>query len=127
MAMKDRIRLVRKQSKLNQTEFGEKIGATQAMVTSYETGRVPPSDSMLKLISKEFGVSYAWLKTGEGPMNDPLPNDSALGKLTETYLSLPERLRMMVDVLVSMDPEWYKTLDAAFEEIERRHKEKGAD
>jgi len=125
--MNDRIKRIRKENNLTQSEFASKVGATRAMIASYEGGAVTPSDSMLKLISKEFGVSYAWLKTGEGPMNDPLPNDSALGKLTETYLSLPERLRMMVDVLVSMDPEWYKTLDAAFEEIERRHKEKGAD
>lgn len=127
LTMNERIKSIRKASGLNQSEFADRIGATRDKVASYETGRVIPTDTVLKLISKEFSVSYAWLKTGEGPMNDPLPNDSALGKLTETYLSLPERLRMMVDVLVSMDPEWYKTLDAAFEEIERRHKEKGAD
>ena len=48
--MKDRIKAIRKERKLNQTEFGDRIGATQAMVTSYETGRVVPSDSILKLI-----------------------------------------------------------------------------
>ena len=121
--MKDRIRIVRKRSGLNQTEFGSRIGATQAMLTSYETGRVEPSDTVLKLISKEFGVSYIWLKTGEGPMEDPMPDDDSLDRLTETYRSLPDRLRMLVDALAKMDPEWWKTLDAAFDEIERRKKE----
>ena len=123
--MKDRIRAVRKARKLNQTEFGKKIGATQAMVTSYETGRVVPSDTVLKLICKEYGVSYAWLKNGEGPMEDPLPEDAALDRLTETYRALPDRLKAMVDMLASADPEWYKTLDAAFEELEKRKKQKG--
>lgn len=120
--MKDRIRSVRKKSGLNQTEFGNRIGATQAMLTSYETGRVIPSDTVLKLICKEFGVSYAWLKTGEGPMEDPVAELSAIDKLTETYQSLPDRLKSLVDALCEMDPEWWRKLDAAFAEIERRKK-----
>lgn len=120
--MNERIKTIRKSAKLNQTEFGSRIGATQAMITSYETGKVIPSDPVLKLICKEFNISYAWLKTGEGPMEEPLPDDTSLDKLTETYRSLPDRLRLLVDALVEMDPEWWKTLDAAFAEIERRKK-----
>lgn len=123
--MNERIKAIRKRSQLTQTEFGDRIGATRAMIASYEGGAVVPADSILKLISKEFNVSYAWLKNGEGPMEDPLPDDAALDRLTETYRALPERLMAMVDVLASMDPEWYKTLDAAFEELERRKKQQG--
>lgn len=125
--MKDRIKAVRKERKLNQTEFGDRIGASQAMVTSYETGRVVPSDSILKLISKEFGVSYTWLKTGEGEMEDLAPQVDIIRRLTNTYLSLPDRLQLLVDALVEMDPEWFRTLDAAFREIERRHEKRDAE
>lgn len=118
--MNERIKQVRKNLNLTQTEFGSRIGATRAMIASYEGGAVVPSDSILKLISMEFGVSYAWLKTGEGPMEDPMPNDDKLDRLTETYRSLPDRLKSLVDALAQMDPEWYKTLDEAFAEIERR-------
>ena len=120
--MKERIKAIRKRSGLNQTDFGSRIGATQAMLTSYETGRVIPPEPTLKLICKEFNISYAWLKTGEGPMEDPTADRETLEKLTDVYQSLPDRLRTLVDVLVDMDPEWWKTLDAAFEEIERRRK-----
>ncbi len=125
--MKDRIKAIRKERKLNQTEFGDRIGATQAMVTSYETGRVVPSDSILKLISKEFGISYLWLKTGKGEMEDPAPKVAAIKRLTDTYLSLPDRLKMLVDALVEMDPKWFETLDTALAEIERRQKERDAE
>lgn len=120
--MKDRIKAIRKDHSLTQTEFADQIGATRAMIASYEGGAVVPSDTILKLICKEFNVSYAWLKTGEGPMEDPTSDRETLEKLTDVYQSLPDRLKTLVDVLVDMDPEWWKTLDAAFEEIERRRK-----
>ena len=125
--MNERIKTIRKRSSLNQTEFAERIGASRDKVASYETGRVVPSDSILKLISKEFHISYAWLKTGEGPMEDPMPDDGSLDRLTETYRSLPDRLRSLVDALVEMDPDWWKTLDEAFAEIERRKQKRDAE
>ena len=118
--MKDRIKAVRKANNLTQTEFGERIGATRPMVASYEGGAVVPGDTILKLISKEFSISYAWLKTGEGPMEDPMLDDAVADKILNSYQNMPDRLRMLVDALVEMDPEWWKTLDAAFAEIERR-------
>ena len=121
--MKERIKTIRKNACLNQTEFADRIGASRDKVASYETGRVIPSDSILKLISKEFNVSFAWLKTGEGPMED-ISDDSSIMRVIETYQALPDRLRSLVYALAEMDPEWYKTLDEAFAELERR-KRKG--
>ena len=125
--MNERIKTVRKNAKLNQTEFADRIGASRDKIASYETGRVIPTDTVLKLISKEFGISYAWLKTGEGPMDDPILDDDLSEQLAAKYRSLPDRLQMLVDALIEMDPEWYKTLDEALAEIERRHKERGAE
>ena len=125
--MNERIKTVRKTANMNQTKFADKIGATRDKIASYETGRVIPTDTVQKLISKEFNVSYAWLKTGEGPMLDPEPDDSTIDRMAETYSSLPDRLRSLVDALIRMDPEWYKTLDEAFEAIKRRNSERGAD
>ena len=125
--MNERIKAIRKSAGLNQTEFAERIGASRDKVASYELGRVVPADTVLKLISKEFGISYAWLKTGEGPMDDPILDDDLSERLAAKYRSLPDRLQMLVDALIEMDPEWYKTLDEALAEIERRHKERDAE
>lgn len=118
--MKDRVKAIRKNNSLTQTEFAERLGVSRDVIATYESGRVIPGDAILKLISKEFSVSFAWLKTGEGPMEDPLPDDNVAGKILDSYQNMPDRLRMLVDALVEMDPEWWKTLDAAFAEIERR-------
>lgn len=122
--MKDRIKLVRTNANLNIRQFGECIGTTPASVSRYESGERIPSNAVLLAISREFHVSLAWLKTGEGPMMDPLPDEDSIRRLTDTYMSLPERLKTLVDALAEMDPEWYRTLDEAFEEIEKRRKHK---
>lgn len=119
--MKDRIKAVREANNMNRTRFAEKLNTSVATISRYESGDRIPSDATLKLISKEFNVSYAWLKNGEGPMDD-ISDDSSILRVIETYQSLPDRLRALVDALATMDPEWYKTLDEAFAEIERRKK-----
>lgn len=118
--MKERIKQVREQNGLNLTRFAEALGLTVSAVSLYENGKREPSNAVLTSISKTFGVSYAWLKTGEGPMEDPVVDDAIADKILNSYQNMPDRLRMLVDALVEMDPEWWKTLDAAFAEIERR-------
>lgn len=70
MTLGERIRAVRlaQVPKLSQSEFGEITGMTRAQITTYEIDKVVASDSYLRLLSLKFGVSYAWLKTGEGEM-----------------------------------------------------------
>lgn len=123
--MKERLKMAREHSGLNKTKFAEKLGLTVSTVSLYESGNRVPADSTLKLISKEFSISYDWLKTGEGPMEIPQADDGSLSRVIESYQNLPENLQMMIDALAEMDPEWWKTLDIAFEEIKRRRK--GAD
>lgn len=69
--MKDRIKKLRKALGLNQTQFGERIGVKQNTVAVYELGRAIPSESVITLIQREFGVSEEWLRTGEGEMFVP--------------------------------------------------------
>lgn len=65
-SVNERIKLIRKNLKMNQTEFGAEIGATQKMVTTYETGAVIPDKSIRLLICQKFNVNESWLETGEG-------------------------------------------------------------
>ena len=66
--MQNRIRLLRKTLNLTQAAFGERIAVKANTITNYETGLRAPSDSVIRSICREFGVSEAWLRTGEEPM-----------------------------------------------------------
>ena len=69
--MKDRIKQIRRDMKLTQTAFAKRVGVTRDVVASWENGRVEPPEAVIRLLCREQGVSYAWLKSGEEPMHVP--------------------------------------------------------
>lgn len=68
--MNDRIKQLRKKEGLTQTEFGQRIGVKGNTITGYETELRTPSDAIIKAISREFGVSEEWMRTGEMCINE---------------------------------------------------------
>lgn len=66
MEQNERLKTVRKQLGLNQTDFGSKVAVSQATIAGYESGIRAPSDAILKLICVTYNVDYKWLKDGEG-------------------------------------------------------------
>ena len=66
--LNERIKKVRKFLGLTQQEFGEKLGKSWKTINRWEAGEWEAPEIALKLIAQIFGVSYHWLKTGEGEM-----------------------------------------------------------
>lgn len=73
--MKDRICAIRKEAKLTQAEFAEKLGLTKNFISLLENGNRIPSDRTISDICREFRVNEKWLRTGEGPMYMPEADD----------------------------------------------------
>ena len=66
--MKNRIRELRKELGLTQSEFGSRLGVKGNTVTGYEAGSRAPSDAIIFSICREFDVNEEWLRTGSGDM-----------------------------------------------------------
>lgn len=86
MDISDRIRIIRKNTGLNQTLFGEKLGISRSVVKNielnvYKTG-IP--ENIVKLICCKFNVNENWLKMGIGEMYVET-EDSILSQLKNTY------------------------------------------
>lgn len=114
--MKDRIRLIRKNAKLNQTEFGAMIGATQKMITTYETGSVIPDKSIRLLICQKFNVSESWLETGQG---QPYKENALIPELVRVLRSYPALYATLERIMPAMtDAEW-QALDAFLDRIQQ--------
>lgn len=57
----ERIKQLRKNLGLNQSEFCKKLGIKQSTLSSYENGTVSPSNEVLYAIAKQYHVSLDWL------------------------------------------------------------------
>ena len=98
----ERIKQLRKALGLTQTRFGEIIGLKQNSVALIEAGR-ETSDQTIFAICREFRVSEAWLRNGEGEMFIPSPA-SVVDELAEEYRLGPEA-RAMVAQFITLDPD----------------------
>ncbi|MCP5048674.1 MAG: helix-turn-helix transcriptional regulator [bacterium] len=64
-----RIRQVRKQLGLVQTQFGHRMGISKSSVINYETGkRIPDALFLIRLLER-FDINPKWLMLGIGNMN----------------------------------------------------------
>ena len=84
--MNERIRLLRKELGLNQSDFGNKIGVKQGTVAGYESGARTPLDAVVSYICREFDVNEEWLRTGEGEMFEQMTEQQKLLKYTGMLL-----------------------------------------
>jgi len=84
MTVNERIKLVRKALNLTQIDFARAIFISNSYVAELEHGHSQANDRIVSLISLTFGVSEAWLRTGEGPMFDRTP-ERKLDRITELF------------------------------------------
>lgn len=66
--MKDRLKQLRKDQKLKQREFAEKVGVSTGAIGSWESGSTVPGDTRIDKICHLFNVRREWLEHGEGEM-----------------------------------------------------------
>lgn len=74
--MKERLRLLRKNLCLTQSQFAEKVNLKDGAVSAYEKGTRAIPDRTVADIVRVYGVNEQWLRTGEGDMF-PVPANSS--------------------------------------------------
>lgn len=108
----ERVRLLRKNLKISQEQFGERLGVSRSVIANIETNvlaRPEQKEPLFRLICETFNVSYEWLTTGQGEMYietkqsflEKLSGEYGLSftaqKIIECYLNLGEEQRETVD------------------------------
>ena len=115
--MTERIKELRKALGLTQQKFADRIGVKQNTVAQYEIGRNPPTDTVVTLICREFGVKEEWLRTGAGPMFIEKSRDEGLAELFGKVLAGDPDFRLR---LLSAMPRLTKEQWAMLEEVAQR-------
>ena len=102
-----RIKFVRKELKLSQTEFAEKLGYGRGVIENIELGRVAPKPLLLHQIVKEFNVDPYWLETGEGDMFLPMDTEDELMEFAQEINQIRdlEWVKQLVLTVKRLSPE----------------------
>lgn len=118
----ERIKSVRNDADMSQSDFGAKIGVTGAAISRVEKGDRNPSDQMLLLICEKFNIDYAWLKEGVGEMR-PKPSDEGdtLSMVADVLLAGNEKAARLFRAFARLDASEWDALEKVIDAISRNY------
>lgn len=125
MTENDRIHAVR----LSQTQFktlekfGQRLGITKGALSAIENGKRGVTEQMRKAVCREFNVNEHWLRTGEGEMYAPQPEDE-LRALAARYNVCREGIDLVRFVL-SLEEETQRDILAKLKALRAAQEEAG--
>lgn len=108
LTINERVKMLRKQLGLNQTDFGQRIAVAQGYLTNIENGHREVTDKVQKLICLEFNVSEDWLKNGVGEIFIQ-PDATIISELSQQY-KLDSFEKAMIECYLNMHPDDRKVL-----------------
>jgi transcriptional regulator with XRE-family HTH domain len=106
----ERVKHIRKSLNMTQQEFAERIGLKSNSLSQIETRINTATEQTIKLICREFGVSYNWLKNGVEPMMVPREYLNR-GKVDDILDGDNEFVKQIFYGLADMPDEWWDTAE----------------
>lgn len=125
--MKDRIKKIRKNAKLTQVQFGERLGVKGNTVTGYETGVRIPSEAVKFLICREFEINREWLETGQGDMYDIPLDDTAIAAsniLENEDVPFYDTIKRIIQIYEKLDSDAQDVINKEIEDFLENAKKK---
>lgn len=82
--LEGRLYAIRKDKKLSQEEFGNRIGISRSAICNYESGIRPVSNQVILAVCREFNVDELWMRNGVGNPYKP-KKDGAIDQFIQEY------------------------------------------
>lgn len=117
--MKDRIKRIRADAGLSMEKFGNRIGITRSSVCKLESGENSPSEQTIKLICREFKVSYAWLTEGIEPIYVDIDTDS-MSRIDDIMTGENEFAKSLFREFSKLDADEWKLLEKIIQKLSKR-------
>ncbi len=93
----ERIKKMRKEKGLNQSELSEKTGISQRSISAIENGITDLSTKQIKIISEFFNVSTDYLINGKDTENTISETEQEIIQLVRKDIDIKETLLKLLD------------------------------
>lgn len=112
MTVGERIKKVRKDAKLTQKDFSERLGITQSTISKLETDNCNIVEQIIRQIASEFHVSIDWIKTGDG---EPyIKSEAEIVKQLEVQYNLSDGQKKLLEMFLELPPSRREKVAVAF-------------
>lgn len=121
--MNDRIKQIRKESQLSQSEFGKRIGVSRDVIANLENGRVAISDTLLDHLCEIYGVNEEWVKNGSGEMFIRKDKQEEISKFLGSLMEGKEdsfKKRFIISLSQLNESDWKVIKDFAYKLAEKK-------
>ena len=120
MDIYERMKMIREENHMTQAEFGKRLGISRDVYANIENNRLRKPETkepIIKLICKEFGVSYQWLVNGIGEMNSSDINEAQ--EIVDSIMTgNNEFAKKVIVAFAKMSEEKWKLIKEIIDEIE---------
>lgn len=115
--MNTRFKELRKELKLTQAEFAEKMGLSRSYINMIEMGTKTPAERTIKDICRMYNVNYKWLVNGIGEMFTE--NDSDAQAIVDSVMSGDNEFAKKILVkFARLSEERWKQIEEILNELE---------
>ena len=119
----ERISFILKDSKLNQTQFAERIGISQQYLSQLCNGKKIPSDRTIGDIAREFNCNEVWLQTGKGdPRKDRTLEETIMRFAVQINKGSDDFRKAYVAMLANLSDDGWKGLQEMYDKLSEIYK-----
>lgn len=117
--MNARFKEMRRELKLTQEEFANKMNLSRSYINLIEMGKKIPADRTIKDICREFGVNEKWLREGTGEMFTPQSKDNQIAAMLGDVLTAGDESfkYRLISALVRLDKDGWDKLEELIDMI----------
>lgn len=116
--MNTRIKQIRLEAGLTQSQFAEKISLSRNYVAMIEIGQRDPSDRTIADICRIFDIQEDWLRYGFEPMRAEKTQEQVVAQMVGSALSGDANfIQAVVKMICSRTPEELQTLEKALQDV----------
>ena len=116
--MNERLKELRLEKNLNQTEFGKKIGLSKSQIACYENGSRKITDRTITAICEKFKINEQWLRHGVGPQKKQMTPTDELAYLMGACLADGDEFKTkIIKAMLTLEDEDWKFIERLIEKM----------